>query len=48
MSAQVEQGMKSGWPILEWDANCVTRATLRSVLGLKKKPFCAADVMAGW
>lgn len=48
MRGQVEQGMEKGWPVLFWDKNCVERAVLRRVLGLKLKPFCPADTMAGW
>ena len=48
MIAQVEQGMERGWPVLFWDKNCVERATLRNILGLRRKPFCAADMMAGF
>jgi hypothetical protein len=48
MSKQVEIGMEKGWPVLFWDRNCVERETLRRVIGLRRKPFCAADTMAGW
>ena len=48
MTAQVEVGMEKGWPVLFWDKNCVERGVLRQILGLRHKPFCAADTMAGW
>ena len=48
MTEQVVQGMKTGWPILYWDRNCVEREVLRRILGKKRKAFCAADIMAGW
>ncbi len=48
MSKQVEEGMRKGWPVLFWDANCVERRVLRRILRLRSKPFCAADAMAGW
>lgn len=48
MVEQVKQGMKTGWPVLFWDANCVERRVLRDILGEKLEPFCAADTMAGW
>jgi hypothetical protein len=48
MAAQLEEGMKKGWPVLYWDRNCVEREVLRNILGLRRKPFCAADMMAGW
>lgn len=47
MECQVERGMESGWPVPFWDRNCVERETLRRVLGLRRKPYCAADTMAG-
>jgi hypothetical protein len=48
MAKQVEEGLARGWPLLFWDRNCVERATLRRILGLKRKPYCPADTMAGW
>jgi len=48
MQQQVEVGMEKGWPILFWDRNCVEREVLRNILGLRHKPFCPADMMAGW
>lgn len=48
MTDQVRRGMEKGWPIAFWDRNCVEREVLRRVLGLRRKPFCAADTMAGW
>ena len=48
MTKQAETGMEKGWPVLFWDRNCVERAVLRKILGLPRKPFCAADTMAGW
>ena len=40
--------MEHGWPVLFWDRNCVERETIRNILGLRWKPFCPADTMAGW
>ena len=48
MAKQVEVGMEKGWPVLFWDRNCVERQVLRKILGLRRKQFCAADIMAGW
>jgi len=48
LAAQEQEGMAKGWPVLFWDRNCVVREVLRKVLGLRYKPFCAADMMAGW
>jgi hypothetical protein len=48
MARQAEEGMRRGWPVLFWDRNCVERRVLRSLLGLREKPFNAADTMAGW
>lgn len=31
-----------------WDKRCVERATLRWTLGMKRRPFNAADTLAGW
>ncbi|HXI43912.1 MAG TPA: hypothetical protein VNH83_28275 [Bryobacteraceae bacterium] len=47
MDRQVAQGMENGWPVPFWDYNCVEREVLRSILGMRRKPFCAADVFAG-
>lgn len=33
---------------LFWDRRLVERNTLRWALGMKPRPFCAGDVMAGW
>ena len=48
LEEQVTQGMKTGWPVLFWDRNCVERTVLRDILGLRRKVFCAADTMSGW
>jgi hypothetical protein len=48
MTEQVKQGMEKGWPVFCWDKNCVQRELLRKILGMRRKPFCAADTMAGW
>jgi hypothetical protein len=48
MAEQLERAKQKGFPILFWDANCVERKTLRRILGMRPKPFCAADTMAGW
>ena len=48
MKVQAVRGMDKGWPVLFWDRNCVERALLRSLLGMRRKPFCKADTMGGW
>lgn len=48
MGWQFERGMDKGWPVFCWDKNCVERELLRRILGMHRKPFCAADTMAGW
>jgi hypothetical protein len=51
MCIQAERCMKLGYESaagLFWDRRCVERRTLRYILGLRRKPFNAADTMAGW
>lgn len=51
METQTAQCRMMGWnspAALFWDKRCVERRTLRTILGLKPKPFNAADTMAGW
>jgi hypothetical protein len=51
MKRQTDRCMQDGWHSaagLFWDKRCIERHTLRSVLGLKYRPFNNADAMAGW
>ena len=51
MRRQVDECSYKGWDSyasLFWNGRCVERRTLRYVLQLKFRPFCAADTMAGW
>lgn len=51
LTEQVEECMRRGFDSgasFRLDARFLERRHLRWVLGLKRKPFCTADVAAGW